>query len=280
MSSPPAPDVIFGTTIRNPLFPYTHFKYRPDTERVICIWFSTEFESQVKTAMAHIASGLALKTPKVDNWLTTSYMELHKSDLPKLYTVIERLLSLVPFTCRIKDQTDVEFTQDDRDTPITRLFQEKRYVKQLRAYFKFVKVNQLPIHRSVFWVTSEGRALAKDIREKCYLKDEYGGDDSTTGEELEKAFDNLREDALKRDEEEKEDIPMAKKDEHENETKDAEEDDLCCVCLDQPPETRVHPCTHKVACIQCSKKMETQPETKDVCIFCRTPIKRIDIELD
>lgn len=52
--------------------------------------------------------------------------------------------------------------------------------------------------------------------------------------------------------------------------------DLCCICEERTPDTRVQPCGHVVVCQECSIDLQ-QTADSDHCVVCRRPITKIEI---
>lgn len=53
-----------------------------------------------------------------------------------------------------------------------------------------------------------------------------------------------------------------------------DDDNLCMICLNNKPETKVEPCGHSVVCNICSDKLKYTNDY-DTCVRCRRKIKRI-----
>lgn len=56
--------------------------------------------------------------------------------------------------------------------------------------------------------------------------------------------------------------------------KDEYNEDVCMVCMENPPNTMVMPCCHVVVCDQCSYKL-TQTLNAKKCVKCQQPIKEV-----
>ena len=50
--------------------------------------------------------------------------------------------------------------------------------------------------------------------------------------------------------------------------------DLCCICLERPPDTFVLPCQHQVVCRACSEALKATPNAF-VCVICRQAITEV-----
>ena len=53
-----------------------------------------------------------------------------------------------------------------------------------------------------------------------------------------------------------------------------EEEDVCMICLVNPPNTMVLPCEHCVVCKECSIQLKNTNDRK-ICVRCRRPITNI-----
>lgn len=55
---------------------------------------------------------------------------------------------------------------------------------------------------------------------------------------------------------------------------DAQQEDVCMICLDRKPSTLVLPCMHQVVCDVCSKQLDKTPDNK-ICVQCRCAIETV-----
>jgi hypothetical protein len=213
----------------------------------------------------------SVDTLNYGDWINHGYMEVHWTEHDKISQLFNTMLMLGHyFTTR--NNANVNFSPNDGDGHFTDALMEHKCVSMLSGHLDIVPNGiYMPTvftnnHFKIWnYSTDEGRRFCNRIRSLKGKKEANWN--SPNNYRLLPAFREPQQlDRLVVE------PPVVEQPLLVHQPDDDIDDGLCMVCMDNVPNTQVHPCGHIVVCIGCSEQLKN---TSDVhtCVKCRRKIE-------